>query len=381
LLRAPLLPALGETSEEYLLVRRHAEWLRDWFAKFPGWSLHVDKDVARLRKLPGDLQDDTRGAVDGISGTAFSRRRYALLCLTLAALEESSHQTTLRRIAQTIMDFGADPAFPSPSTAFDVANYDHRRDLVHAVRLLSDSGVLRRVDGDERHFLNRSASADVLYDINRPILAVVLNVSCSISALDTGAAPAGSFFAQTAALVDEPTTQSRLVRSLLDDPILHFDELPDNERQYFERHRGYLIRHVSDATGLAAEVRREGVAMVDDAGDLTDIKLPEEGTDGHLALLLVQWLGECARNVPGKPVPLAVVEEHVCSLIQIYGSRWRKDVREAGAEVRLTEEVLSLLRSLRLIRLNVGGVMPLAACARYAAPNSTVAAADDRREE
>jgi uncharacterized protein (TIGR02678 family) len=250
------------------------------------------------------------------------------------------------------------------------------------VRLLADTGVLRKIDGDERLFLNRSPSADVLYDINRSVVAVLLNVSCSISALETSESANESSFAQrTARLVDDPTTQSRLVRSMLDDPIVHFDELNESERTYFERHRSYLIRHVSDATGLVTEVRREGVAMVDDAGDMTDIRIPDEGTDGHLTLLLVQWLGECAKNVPGKPVPLALVEEHVCSLIQIYGSRWRKDVCEAGAEVRLTEEVLSRLRSLRLIRLSDAGVMPLAACARYAVPNSTVTAVYERREE
>src|SRR5262249_27451312 len=135
-----------------------------------------------------------------------------------------------------------------------------------------------------------------------------------------------------------------------------------------------------DATGLVAEVRREGIAMVDDTGDLTDVKLPEEGTDGHLSLLLAQWLAECARNVPGKRVPFPLVEEHVGSLIQIYGSRWRKDVREPGAEVRLIEEALLRLRALRLIRISNDGVLPLAACARYAACNSTNGEADETYE-
>ena len=58
------------------------------------------------------------------------------------------------------------------------------------------------------------------------------------------------------------------------------------------------------------------------------------------------------------------------SLIQIHGSRWRKEVREAGA---LTEDALLRLRGLRLIQFTDGGVVPLAACGRYAAGDSGAA--------
>ena len=96
LLRDPLLPAAGETAAAYSLVRRHCEWLRQWLARFPAWSLHIDREMARLRKFPADHIDETRPAVDR-SGTSFTKRRYALLCLALAALEKFDRQTTLRR--------------------------------------------------------------------------------------------------------------------------------------------------------------------------------------------------------------------------------------------------------------------------------------------
>src|SRR5215467_14091288 len=89
LLRTPLLTSTGEGSEEYLLVRRHSDWLKDWFVRFPSWTLHVDQHAARLRKTPSDSLDGTRPAIDQASGTPFTRRRYALLCLALAALDLS----------------------------------------------------------------------------------------------------------------------------------------------------------------------------------------------------------------------------------------------------------------------------------------------------
>src|ERR1044072_2119881 len=92
LLRRPLLPASGETAEEYILVRRHSEWLKEWLSTFPAWTLRIGKAVARLTKVPGDMADVTRPGIDRKSGSEFPRRRYALLCLALAALEESGKQ-------------------------------------------------------------------------------------------------------------------------------------------------------------------------------------------------------------------------------------------------------------------------------------------------
>ena len=129
--------ATGETSENYIRVRRHSEWLKDWLAKFPAWSLHIDRELVRLRKMPADLQDDTRPAIDRVSGTAFSTRRYALLCLVLAALEESDAQTTIGRIAVKIMQFvHGDRNLQAAGMILDIENYDQRRDLVHAIRFL-----------------------------------------------------------------------------------------------------------------------------------------------------------------------------------------------------------------------------------------------------
>jgi uncharacterized protein (TIGR02678 family) len=381
LLRNPLLLAGGDTAEEYILIRRHSVWLKHWLAKFPAWSLHIDNEVARLRKLPPDLLDETRQAVDGASGTVFSRRRYALLCLALAALEQSDRQTSLRQIAESIVQYAStDPQLSRHGIVFDIGNYDQRRDLIHSIRLLMDKGVLRRLDGDERQFLNRSVSADVSYEINRPVLAAMLNVSRSASAFERTPSTEDSPLERATGLIDEPMPatekarnrriRSRLVRILLDDPILYFDALNEEERIYLELHRSYLLSHIYQATGLLAEVRREGIAMVDDLGDLIDVRLPEESTDGHLSLLVVEWLAEFSREHAGETVPLSMVEQHVRTLIRVHGFRWRKEVREPGAEAQLTEDMLLRLRALRLIRLTAGGVVPLPACGRYAACNS-----------
>lgn len=80
-LRALLMqPLMGPAHEDFPVVRRQAEKLRDWFAREAGWVLQVEREGARLYKRPADLMDATRGLPD------FDRRRYVLLCLACAVL-------------------------------------------------------------------------------------------------------------------------------------------------------------------------------------------------------------------------------------------------------------------------------------------------------
>jgi uncharacterized protein (TIGR02678 family) len=346
LLRSPLLSSNGDTAEEYILVRRHSDWLKDWLMKFPSWGLRIDPHVARLRKTPSDLLDDTRPAIDQASGTPFTRRRYALLCLALAALEQLDAKTTLSNLAQRVVELiAADPELEAAGLLLDMGNHDERRDFVHAVRLLMDTGILRKLDGDERQFLDRSGASDALYEIHRPILGAMLSVSRSPSAVENAAD-----------LIEETEVRTRLIRGLLDDPIVYFHDLTGEERRYLEEHRGYLLRQIAVATGMVAEIRREGIAMVDDTGNLTDLNLPDESKDGHIALMLVQWFAESAGKQPGKAIPVSEVEEYV-----------RRKAPESGAETWLTQDALLRLRGLRLIQATDAGVVPLAPCARYAA--------------
>jgi uncharacterized protein (TIGR02678 family) len=378
LLRNPLLTATGQTAEQYFLVRRHSEWLKQWLEKFPAWTLHIDGVLARLCKTPADLPDDTRPATDRSSGAVFTKRRYALLCLSLAALEQLDRQTTLGQLAQTLTELIAvDGDLQVAGLQFDSGNYDQRRDLVHAIRFLVDFGVLQKIDGDERQFQDHD-SEDALYEINSHVLSELLQSRYSPSSIETTARrSAGDSVAERAAMLNAdrvPASEegrrqwirSRLVRALLDDPVLYFHDLNDEERNYLEKHRGSLLREICEATGLIAEVRREGIALVDDDGYLTDLKLPDRNAEGHLSLLLVQWFAECFKNRRGESIAISEVEEHVRSLIRTHRSQWHKDVREAGTETRMSEDALLRIRALRLIQVSADGIVPLPASCRYA---------------
>jgi uncharacterized protein (TIGR02678 family) len=371
LLRTPLLRA-GDPA--WSAVRRHAAWLRDWFAREAGWHLQVDPEVVRLRKIAGDLTDGTRPAVTGGSRSAaqpLRRRRYVLLCLALAALERSDAQTTLGRLAEAVQALATDPALAAAGVTVDLEVREDRGDLAAAVTVLLDLGVLARVAGDETGYV--SGSGDALYDVDRRVLAGLLVTRRGPSAVPGD----GGLDDRLRAVTEEPAVDAdeartrvlrhRLTRRLLDDPAVHYEDLSEDELAYLHGQRSRLLRTVAEATGLVAEVRAEGIAMVDHAGRdaLTDVRMPEEGTEGHVTLLLADHL--VARDRAGAgPVPLAELQAHVARLAVEHRSHWRRDATAPGAEVALTAQAVSRLVALRLARRVDSAVQARPVLARYA---------------
>ena len=81
---------------------------------------------------------------------------------------------------------------------------------------------------------------------------------------------------------------------VLDDPVVYLDDLGDlgaAERAYFANQRGAMAARLAEATGMVPEQRAEGSALTDADATLSDLSLPDEGTDAHATLLdLLQLL-------------------------------------------------------------------------------------------
>ncbi len=362
LLRQPL---LASGAADFPAVRRHEAWLRDWFARETGWALRVDPELARLRKTPADHADASRPATVG--GQRLRRRRYVLLCLALAALERGEGQTTLGRLAEAVVTGAADPALLATGVTFELDARDDRGDLVAVVRLLLELGVLRRVAGDETGYL--SGAGDALYDVRRRVLAGLLTTRRGPSMIDAPDTQARLVAMSDAPLADTDEARTtalrhRLTRRLLDDPVVHYADLAADELAYLSSQRAALLRRVSAVTGLEPEVRAEGIAMVDPTGAdaLTDVRTPEEGTDGHATLLVAEHLAAHGS------VTLSGLEALVAGLAAEHRTRWRKTVGDPGGVTALTALAVDRLVALRLARLEPCAqptVAPLPAIARF----------------
>ena len=92
--------------------------MREWLSNHAGWSIQADTGLARLRKLPGRLDDRTRPALATPARVPFSRRRYVLTCLALAALERADAQVTLGWLAERVLALAADPGLAEAGFAF-----------------------------------------------------------------------------------------------------------------------------------------------------------------------------------------------------------------------------------------------------------------------
>lgn len=372
LLRRPLLLARDD-PETFRVVRQQATPLREWFEQNTGWRLHIDAEVARLFKRVGAAPDGTHPAREPRSNLPFGRRRYVLVCLALSVLERADQQITLGRLAEGIIVAASDERLAATGVTFELSGRGERGDLVAVVRILLELGVLARVAGDEDAFIRDAG--DVLYDVERRVMAVLISAARGPSTIT-----AESFAERLDALVAETETEPasaelrnratrhRLMRSLLDEPVLYYDELTEAERAYLAAQRGLLTGRVGELTGLLPEIRAEGIAMVDPRDELTDVRMPEIGTDGHVALLIGEELATRDRDVS--------VEELrglVRRLAQAHRSYWRRNTREPGAEAGLVEHALERLVALRLVRREGDRVHPLPALGRFGLDTPAIA--------
>ncbi|CAE6755751.1 TIGR02678 family protein [Xanthomonas arboricola pv. corylina] len=371
-LRALLMsPLMNPAHEGFAAVRRHADELRAWFARETGWTLHIERDCARLYKRPADLRDASRGL------PGYDYRRYVLLCMACAVLERADPQITLRVLGERLLTLAADPALESRGFRFTLGAAHERRELVAVCRSLLEIGVLQRVAGDEEGYVRSSGEAaegaDALYDVRRRVLAAVLSAVRGPSTWPAEQAPV-DLDARLASLVTEHQPDSEegrrtalrhhLARRLLDDPVVYLDTLDAELRAYFVNQRGAMASRLCEATGLVAEQRAEGLALADEDAELTDIAMPAEGTEAHATLLVAEFLSRSRETTD------AINRDDVIAFLatarEAHGSYWRKSAREPGAERELADLALERLQKLQLAACDETHVQPLPALARFA---------------
>jgi uncharacterized protein (TIGR02678 family) len=275
LLANPLLRASGKDAEVFRLVRRYGDGLRRWFMDGPGWPLMIESEFARLFKYPGRSDTATHPALDTRRNLPFNRRRYTWLCLALAILEKSERQTTLGELAKEMERLGrGDPALAEAGMEPVFDRRDARMDLVSVMRLLIEQGALLRIHGDEEGFIQDSG--DVLYTLNRALLARVPAFRRSPNTLaELPPAERAAHLQEelvTASADAQPRAlRTRLLRLLLDSPVVYYADLSDDERDYLNGQRTRLLDFLHAGTGLLPELRAEGIALTD----------PETGEDLH----------------------------------------------------------------------------------------------------
>lgn len=364
LLARPVLAARGPDEVDFRRVRRFEAELREWLDANTGWRLTVDTSAARLHKRVAGM-DSTRGIVDH-RRRPFTRRRYVVLALALAVLERAGGQVTLGKLAEDVIGELGDPRFAAAGVEFTLAGRDERADMVAVVRLLLSLGALRRIEGDEERFVD--AGTDVLYDVEHGVVGVILQTAQAPSLV-----VAEDFGSRLAAVTDRPfadTDDARtralrrtLTRRLLDDPVLEYASLTEEENAYLTNQRRAITDRITEATGMIPEIRAEGIAMLDPDDALTDVRMPEGGAPGHLALLIATRLA-----TEGRMTREALIA-YTAELCDAHATVWGSTIRSRPRS-ELADEAVGRLRALALVRIegDVVSARPMLSRFRLGAP-------------
>ncbi|WP_280248402.1 TIGR02678 family protein [Nocardia abscessus] len=403
------------------LIRRWATELREDLAELFGYRLEVTETTARVFPVPDRL--DAGRPARTPAERVFDRRRYAYLALALAALGRAGDQITLSELADQVA------AYAGRVDGLELAT-DRGADrdaFVDAVGWLTVRGALTLADGDAGGWASDPEAGEALYDIDRPVVFALFRPPRALQHLHT----------VRALLAEEPTVTGvsahptntaemarRVRRALVEQPVVYAEDLAPEERPVLAQDR--VVADVELFTGLRAERRAEGVALIDTSGRLSDVRFPGTGTLAQVALLLAGEIADRVLDIdhplPRRPagpdsgealahqldeaIPESTVFAPLAELRALDSSAdeldppdetqesahrpvpsgyplvdraWLRETVQALADrygatfaaqwqadvARLTTEVVALLERLRLVRVVDDGLLVLPALARY----------------
>ncbi|MFE2745464.1 TIGR02678 family protein [Streptomyces scopuliridis] len=347
LLVHPLVTADGPHSDLFPLIRRHAEWLGKRFQQVLGYRLLVDTSYARLFKA--GLGAGAGHRLERSTGTPFTPRTYACLALALSVLVTAPEQLLLSRLVADIKAAAADAGIELEGTG----RATEKRTLAAALRQLVEWGVLTETEGSVGS-VTQEDGGEALITIDREIARAVVAGPLSQSR-------DGADLVRRAADPGFGGPRTYVRRMLVETPAVYLDELTDAERDWLRTRQRREAQAFSELLGLEAEIRAEGVVLVDAEEEVTDLRLPGTGTVAQAALLLLERLVERLRpDGPGHPatggrlvigvaVPEGLVEEELTELIREYGQRsnWQRGYLDDPHALR--DAVLEVLCRMRLM--------------------------------
>ncbi|MYV98404.1 TIGR02678 family protein [Streptomyces sp. SID3343] len=340
LLADALVLADGPYRDDFAAIRRHAEWLTTAFRQLLGYEVVVEARFARLLKAgPGP---GAGRALVRSTGTPFSPRTYVYLTLGLAALVTASEQVLLSQLVSDIRGAAADARIELD----DAGRQVERRTLAAALRQLVQWGVLVEVDGSLGNYVEKE-DAEALLSVDRDLAR----------ALIAGPLAQASDAVHLIALAHDPGHHGVRVavrRRLVESPVVFRDELDPDEDEWLRKNQRREARTFEEFLALHAEIRAEGVALLDPADELSDVAFPGRGTVAQAALLLIERLaGRLRPDEPAASVPLpaVLIDDTLAELVTEYARKagWQRDLVENP--LRFRAEVTDLLVHMRLLRV------------------------------
>ncbi|WP_377272283.1 DUF2398 family protein [Peterkaempfera sp. SMS 1(5)a] len=334
LLAHPLITATGPWAASLPQIRRHSDALAQRFDRFLGYRLEVDEHAARLFKA-GLGTGCGRGLRRPGDGAPFTPGSYAALALVLATLPDLPAGPTPAELRAEVR---------STASAAGLQDAVEEDRLADALAVLIDRQVIGAAEDGRllvHHGVARLLPAGPLAD-----------------------AADGDDLVRRAADPGPGGERTYVRRRLAENPVVLLDELTRRERGWLRTRQRREAETFADFLGLEAEIRAEGVALLDPADELSDLDPGPPGTAvlARAALLLAERLVEQLRPVPGDavsrtaagpvigvPVPDAAIDGVLGDVADEYGARpgWPAGYLADRAALRC--DVLELLHRMQLM--------------------------------
>lgn len=252
LLNRPWIAKENDPQLYYWIKEQYAE-LKDWFMNYAGYSLVVNRKIAKLEKVP----------VVAYPWMGFQEFRepldYALFTYSLWFLEAKTEreQFLLTDLVKEVRDYMLEQGME-----IDWRNYFHRLSMARALKKLKSIHVIRVVDGQESDWASHSDSDvekhNVLYECGAYVRYVLRNFPTVLTSYtdmtelrDTINYGEG---------VDELNRKRkhRLYRRYLLEPVVMDDQWQEDQL-YFHGQKNHIIKHLNTMFGWEGSKYREGV--------------------------------------------------------------------------------------------------------------------------
>jgi len=281
------------------LLRRWATELRDDLLELFGYRLEVTETTARLFTVSDRLNPSAPART--ASERTFDRTRYAYLALCLAALGRAGNQITLSELA----DHVAADAAQVDGVELSTDRASDRDAFVDAVGWLGVRGAIALADGDANGWASNPEAGEALYDIDRSVVVALFRPPRALQHLHSIrgllAAETSSASEDDGIPVDAKEIGRRVRRALVERPVVLAGELDQHELIALAQPK--TASEVELLTGLVAERRAEGIAMIDPTGRLSDVRFPSTGTIAQVALLLAGEIADRVLDVDAPELP------------------------------------------------------------------------------
>ncbi|MFB7723863.1 TIGR02678 family protein [Nocardia sp. NPDC056100] len=328
------------------LIRRWATELREDLAELFGYRLEVTESTARLFPVLDSLDAGrpARTAADRL----FDRRRYAYLALALAALGRAGDQITLSELADQVASYTE--RVDGLDLAADRAG--DRDAFVDAVGWLAARGAVTLADGDAGGWASDPEAGEALYDIDRSVVFALFRPPRALQHLQSVTGLLGEEAGGGDTRSPAMALASRAVRrALVEQPVVYADDLAEPHRSLLAQEK--LVHEVELVTGLKAERRAEGVALIDSSGRLSDVRFPGTGTLAQVALLLAGEIADLVLDLdnpvariprPERPradladqldtaIPVTTVFAPLADTVDIFAAEQDSDDEDAEPEI------------------------------------------------